>query len=354
MPVTIRDVAKRLNVSVTTVSRALAGYDDVAKETRARVIQTAEEMGYTPSHAARQLRRKRTDTLGLIFPTLGHRFSDPFFGEFLAGVGDVASQHKYDLLVSVAAPGEEERNAYQRWVQSRRVDGFILVRIRRQDWRIQYLSEEQFPFMSFGRSQTMDGAPHIGVDGKAGMLQLTRHLLELGHKRIAFIGAPEELTLSRDRFQGYLTALKEAGLETDPALIVEAQLTRSTGHRAALDLLRREHPPTAIIGINDLTALGALRAAKECNLRVGFDIAIAGFDGTEAGKHATPALTTVSQPVYTIGSDACTNLIAQINNGHLEPVQQLVQPQLIIRQSTRPADGEATNEEGTVDSSQAL
>ena len=334
MPVTIREVAKRLGLSVTTVSRALAGYDDVAAATRERVIQTAKSMGYTPSHAARQLRRQRTDTIGLVFPTLGKRFSDPFFNEFMAGVGDEASQHNYDLLVSVASPGKEEQATYQRWVQSRRVDGFVLVRIRRKDWRIQYLSDEGFPFMSFGRSQTISGAPHIGVDGKAGMLELTRYLIEIGHRRIAFIGAPKDLTLSRDRSQGYFAGLKEAGIEPDQSLIAEAELTRSTGYESARALLSQHPHPTAIIGINDLTALGAIRAAQELGLQVGHDISIAGFDGTEAGEHASPPLTTVAQPVYTIGSEVCRTLIQLIGKEEPDQPQRLVRPELIIRQST--------------------
>lgn len=337
MPVTIRDVAEKLDLSVTTVSRALAGYDDVAESTRQRVIQMADEMGYTPSHAARQLRRKRTDTIGLIFPTLGKRFSDPFFNEFMAGVGDEASQHNYDLLVSVAEPGEPERSTYQRWVQSRRVDGFVLVRIRRQDWRIQYLSDASFPFMSFGRSQTINGAPHIGVDGRAGMLALTRHLTSLGHRNIAFIGAPPDLTLSRDRFEGYREGLQEIGVDPDRSLMLEGQLTRSAGYTAARRLLDHNPRPSAIIGINDLTALGAIRAAQELGLEVGREIAIAGFDGTEAGEHSTPPLTTVSQPVYEIGSTVCRTLIDIISQKPPEQLQQLVEPALVIRESTAAA-----------------
>jgi len=146
LPVTIRDVAKKLDLSVTTVSRALAGYDDVASAT----------MGYVPQHAARQLRRQRTETIGLIFPTSGSRFSDPFFSEFIAGIGDETSKRSYDLLVSVAPPGEAEERAYHLWTNSRRVDGFILVRTRVDDWRISYLTKENFPFTSFGRSKTLE------------------------------------------------------------------------------------------------------------------------------------------------------------------------------------------------------
>src|SRR3990170_2545769 len=153
MPVTIRDVARRLKLSITTVSRALDGYPDVAEETRERVIRTAREMGYAPSRAARQLRRKRADTIGYIMPTSRPRFSDPFFLEFIAGLGDEAALHHVDLLMNTASPaGDEERTLYRQWVQSRRVDGVVLSRMRLDDWRAQYLTESDFPFVAFGRT----------------------------------------------------------------------------------------------------------------------------------------------------------------------------------------------------------
>ncbi len=131
MPVTIRDIAKRLNLSITTVSRALDGYDDVAESTRQRVIRTAREMGYAPSHTARQLRRSRADCIGYIFPTSGPHFTDPFFSEFIAGLGDEATSHNLDLLISTAPPDEPvEQQMYERWVHSRRVDGIVLSRMR--------------------------------------------------------------------------------------------------------------------------------------------------------------------------------------------------------------------------------
>lgn len=334
MPVTIRDVAKKLNLSVTTVSRALAGHDDVAETTRQRVIDTAREMGYVPSHAARQLRLKRTETIGLIFPTLGSRFSDPFFSEFMAGIGDEASQSSFDLLVSVASAGEKEEHTYIRWVNSRRVDGFILVRMRVQDWRISYLEQAQVPFVAFGRSQTSNAFLHIGVDGRAGIKTLVQHLLSLGHRRIAFIGAPSDLTLARDRLEGYQSALRQANLALDPELVAEGDLTRTGGYNAALDLLQRTSPPSAIVGANDLTALGAIRAAQELELEVGKDIAIAGFDGTEAGEHAHPPLTTVYQPVYDIGRQVCGMLIASVSGKDVPQRRRLLKPKLIIRQST--------------------
>lgn len=334
MPVTIRDVAKKLDLSVTTVSRALAGYDDVAPSTRDLVIKTAREMGYVPQHAARQLRRQRTETIGLIFPTSGSRFSDPFFSEFIAGIGDETGRRSYDLLVSVAPPGEAEERAYRLWTNSRRVDGFILVRMRVDDWRIRYLADESFPFASFGRSKTFESSPHIGVDGCSGVKDLVNHLLDLGHRRIAFISASEELTLVGDRLQGYKSGLEEANIAHDPDLVLEGDLTRKGGYESTKHLLELTPPPTAIIGVNDLTALGAIRAAQEGGQIVGEDLAIAGFDGTVAGEHALPALTTVHQPVYEIGRRVSAMLIDLIEKQPRDDLQSLIRPRLIVRDST--------------------
>ena len=334
MPVTIRDVAKKLDLSVTTVSRALAGYDDVAPSTRDLVITTARDMGYVPRHAARQLRRQRTETIGLIIPTSGSRFSDPFFSEFIAGIGDETSRRSYDLLVSVALPGEAEEHTYRLWTNSRRVDGFILVRMRINDWRISYLTEENFPFAAFGRSKTFEASPHIGVDGCAGVKDLVKHLLDLGHQKIAFIGASEELTLVGDRLDGYKAGLEEANIAFDPDLVLEGDLTRKGGYEATKRLIERSPRPTAIIGVNDLTALGAIRAAQENGLTVGRDLAIAGFDGTVAGEHAHPALTTVHQPVYEIGRQVSAILIDLIEKKPRSELQSLIRPRLIVREST--------------------
>ncbi len=153
MPVTIRDVAKHLDLSITTVSRALDGYSDVSEATRQRVRQAARELGYLPNRATRQLRRKRTDTIGYILPSGSARFSDPFFAEFISALADEAAQNSYDLLVSSApSSGVVEQQVYQRWVCERRVDGFVLNRLRQSDWRLCYLAEEQVPFVTLERS----------------------------------------------------------------------------------------------------------------------------------------------------------------------------------------------------------
>lgn len=335
MPVTIRDVAKRLNLSITTVSRALDGYDDVAAETRQRVIAVAREMGYIPSHAARQMRRQRTETLGYILPTALPRFADPFFSEFIAGLGDEATLHNFDLLVSTAPPGSAAEQAlYQRWVQGRRVDGMVLSRMRLDDWRAQYLHQAGLPFVASGRSRTSVDFPYVEVDSRSGFAALVAHLVARGYRRIAYIGAPATLTLQADRFAGYRDGLAAAGIEFDPSLVAEGNLTRMGGYQAAQRLLALPQPPTAIIGVNDLTAIGAMRAARERGLVIGRDLAVAGFDGTEDAEHADPPLTTLNQPVYDIARQLVRMLLALIAGEPLAERQVVLQPELIVREST--------------------
>jgi LacI family transcriptional regulator len=194
--------------------------------------------------------------------------------------------------------------------------------------------EEGIPFAAFGRSQTVKDYPHVGVDGQAGVHQLVRHIVETGRSRIGYISAPRGLTLARDRLLGYKDGLKEAGIAYNEKLVVSGELTTRSGFEGANELLDLPEPPEAIIGANDLMALGAMRAAQTRGLRVGIDIAIAGFDGTEASEHAHPPLTTVSQPVYDIGQMVCQMLLTLIQGEILDPAELLLVPQLIVRQST--------------------
>jgi len=335
MPVTLRDIARRLNISVTTVSRALHGYDDVAEETRQKVLALAEELGYRPHILAQRLQKGRTDTLGFIIPTFGPRFSDPFFSELLAGIGNEAARHDYDLLVSTRPPDTvEEVNAYEQFVMGRRVDGILITRTRVYDQRIVYLLEKEFPFVAFGRSQVEGDFCYVDVDSEEGIRLITHHLIEMGHRRIAIILPPPELMFSVHRRKGFKRALEESGLGLDEELVETGDLTERGGYEAALRLLDRPHPPTAIVACNDLMALGAIKAAEEHRLRVGRDIAVTGFDDIPLAEHAIPPLTTVRQPVYEIGRRICQMLIYILQGKPLPERHVILKPTLVVRESS--------------------
>lgn len=334
MAVTIKDIAKRVNRSITTVSRALHDYDDVSPETKARVRQIASEMGYTPSSFAQRLQKRRSDTVGVILPTFGPRFSDPFFSEFLAGIGNKAAEFGYDMLVSTRAPGEEEMHGYRQYVQGCRVDGFILVRTRLDDARINYLMGADFPFVAFGRSNGKHSFPFVDEDCVHGMELVVEHLLNLGHNRIACLSAPDNLTFSQFRMNGYRKGLSNYEIPIMPELILEGDLTHRGGYKLAKMLLDLPDPPTAIIASNDLMAIGAMSAVQERGLVVGKDIAITGFDDIPTAEYSHPPLTTLHQPIYKIGRMVCKMLINKIQGKELEQEQIILKPRLIVRQSS--------------------
>lgn len=337
MPVTLKDIAQTTGYSITTVSRALNGYNDVNDETKAQIREAAGRLGYHPNATARSLQRQHTDTLGLVIPTPEPRFSDPFFIEFLTGVGNEAGTHGYDLLVSTQAPGPGEIEVYQRFVRGKRVDGLIVVRTRRQDPRIRYLQEQEFPFVAFGRTEARDAFPFVDEDGRAGIAQATQHLIDQGHRRIAFITAGRDLAFAHQRLQGFLETMRRHDIPVDEQLIVEGNLSQRSGRQAAGSLLNLAEPPTAIMATNDLMALGAMAAIQARGLEVGADVAVTGFDDIPMAEHSHPSLTTVRQPIHRIGELVCRMLIKLIHAEPLEHEQVVLQPTLVVRDSSRPA-----------------
>lgn len=338
MPVTLKDIAREVGLSVTTVSRALAGYSDVAAETRQRIEQTALAMGYSPNITARRLQKQRTDTLGFIMPTFGPRFSDPFFSEFIAGIGNEAAVQDYDLLVSTHPPdSEEEQRAYQKAIRRGWIDGLIVVRTRVNDSRIRLLCEHNFPFVAFGRTDDELEFPYVDEDGRAGMKLLTQHFIDLGHRRIGFITPPPGLMFGRYRRQGFEETMAENGLQIEPNWIVAGDMTQRGGAESVEQLLTLASPLTAIICGNDLMAVGALNRIHQSGLQVGKDIALGGFDDIPLAAFVNPPLTTIHQPIYEIGRKTCALLIDVINGRAPENPSTLLTPTLIIRESSGTA-----------------
>jgi len=334
MAVTLKDIAERVGRSITTVSRALAGYNDVSETTREQVKQVALELGYEPNIIARQLQKRRTDTLALILPTFGPRFSDPFFSEFLAGIGNMAARHGFDLLVSTRAPGKEEEEAYLKHIRSRRVDGFIVVRTRRQDPRIDLLRKHNCPFVAFGRVEGDNDFPLVDEDSQMGIGLIVNHLVEQGHTHLACISAPANLMLAHYRLKGFIESLETHNISIDRSMIIEGNMTQKSGREVGRQLLDLPHPPTAIVACNDLMALGAMTAVQERGLVVGKDIAITGFDDVPSAEQAHPPLTTIHQPIYKIGMMVCEKLIKILGGEEVKERKVILQPSLVVRQSS--------------------
>ena len=337
MPTRLKDIAEELGLSVTTVSRALAGYPDVAERTREQVHETARRMGYVPHASAQRLQKRRTNVIGFIIPTFGQRFSDPFFSELIAGIGNEAGRQGYDLLISTVAPGPSEVEIYRRQTYSRRVDGVLVVRTRRQDPRITFLVENTFPFVAFGSSDQDIDFPWVDVDGAVGTRLAVEHLINLGHRHIAYLGGPPELMFSTLRWQGFQETMARHNVPIPDAWIVPGDLTQNSGHKLAGNLLDVLDRPTAIVATNDLMALGAMAAAQERGLEIGRDLSVIGFDDIPPAEAAHPPLTTIHQPVYHIAITITAMLIQILQNEPLTERHKLLTPNLVVRRSTGPA-----------------
>ncbi len=337
MRITLKDLARETGYSVTTVSRALAGYSDVSEKTRTIILDAAQRLGYQPNQLARQLQSQRTNTIGLILPAYGPRFSDAFFSEFLAGVGTEATSQSYDLLLATQIAEADGLPVYRRIVGSGRVDGVITLRTRQVDPRVQYLHQTGMPFVTFGRSETDFEFSYVDVDGEQGLYLVTRHFIALGHRRIAFVAAMPDLMLTRYRLAGYRRALQEHDLAFDPALVAYGDLTRESGLELGLTLLRMGQPPTAIVASNDLMALGVIAAARQLGLRAGSDVGISGYDDSPLAATADPPLTSVDCLVFESGRQTCRQLIELITADQPEVRQLLLQPTLVVRASSGPS-----------------
>jgi LacI family transcriptional regulator len=215
------------------------------------------------------------------------------------------------------------------------LEGIVLSRMRLRDWRVAHLVTAHVPFVAHGRTLTRGKYPYIEVDSHSGFEELVRHLVQRGFRRIAYISAPPEITLQAERFAGYRKGFASAGISFEESLVVEGALTRQGGgYTAAQRLLALRTPPTAIMGANHLTAIGAIRAAHERGLTVGKDLAVVGYDGTEDAARSQPPLTTLQQPIYNTTKRLVDMLVACINGEPLEELKVIRAPQLIIRDST--------------------
>lgn len=338
MAITLKEVARKAGVSVTTASRALSGYDDVADDTRKRIQHTADQLGYKPNLMARRLKTRRTETIGVIIPSDKPDFVNPFVTSFLSGVGNEAAKNQFDLMISTHAPNSRgEKDAYARAVAGGWVDGVLVLRTRRSDWRIKYLHDNNHPFVAYGRSNFDFSYPYIDEDSITSIRLVTEHLITHGHRSIAFIAPPNDLMFSLLRREGYIKTMRQHDLPVRPEWIFEGDMTQRGGYEAMNNLFALKKRPTAIIAGNDLMAIGALDAVKDRGLKIGQDISIASFDDIPVAAYTDPPLTTIRQSIFDVGRMACEMLLHLIEEK--EPPRTstiLLKPDLVIRKSTGP------------------
>ncbi len=329
----IKDVARLAGVSPSTVSRVIAGSSRISPETQARVREAMRALNYYPNANARSLVRRKTHAIGVIIARPAEQaFANPFFPEVLRGIGSELRRHGYDLVLSMTAAPDEEQGACMRLLKQRRVDGVILTSSRAHDELLTELAAEQYPFVLIGRAAPGQAVSWVNNDNVAVGEMAVEHLVGRGHRRIAMINGPADLTVSIDREQGFRQAVDRFKLDLPAGYVVEGDFTKDGGYRAMAELLSRPDPPTGVFCADDAMAVGALMALKERGLTR--RVAVIGVNDDPLTALLDPPLSTVRIPVFDLGATAARLLLDSLTQGVRGPRQIVLPSQLVVREST--------------------
>ena len=341
--ISIKDIARAAGVSHSTVSRSLSDSPLVNSETKARIRQLSIEMGYTPNAAARSLVMGRTRTVGVVVTTI----ADPFIAEVTQGIESTAYEHGYSVILASSNSDPSREIAAVEMLRSKRVDGVIVTSSRVGALYQDHLERIGVPVVLINNHSEQSGRYtfSITVDNEHGGHLATRHLVELGHRRIAYIAAQVNHSSNMGRLAGYRQALSEAGIPFDPAMVLAGNGRVEGGERCWSQLAALTNPPTAVFCYNDMTAIGLLRDVRQVGLMVPQDVSIVGFDDIPFASYVYPALTTIAQPKFEMGQQATEMVLALMKAQASNDVQAAditIKGELIVRESSGvPALGQS-------------
>ena len=334
----LKELSEILNLSPTTVSRALGGYPEVSEKTRTRVVLAAAQHGYVPNVHARSLATGVSRAIGIVVPVSARNIiHNPIFADFLAGVGESCASLDFEIVLRVV----EERDvtcAYSAMKSSSSIGGVIVQNPLVDDERMRLLTDLGLPFVVHGRSSGYEGEySWLDVNSFRAIKRATGFLINLGHRDFALINGPSQLDFSIRRKNGFLAALSELGLEHGNDSVFESDMTVLHGYQTIRELMDRDRPPSAIVTSSIIVAWGAKQALDELGLQSGTDISIVSFDDALSyiGNDASmPVFTTVRSSVREAGFRIARILISQIRSGNFAPVHELMEADLVVGQST--------------------
>jgi LacI family transcriptional regulator len=333
--VTIKDIAKAAGVSITTVSRALNGYSDVNEETRRKIFQIAEAMGYSPNMAARSLIVKRTKTLGLLISGITRTsVKDSIAFEILCGTNDRAGELNYDLVLFNTDTQKQKMKSYKSLCLERGVDGVIIMGIRLDDPYLEEVVNSNIPCVLIDIPLTGEGVSSVNSDSVNGARIAVDYLIKCGHRHIGMINGHAQAFVSKGRLEGYRKALDEHGIPFREQYVEDGGFTESGGAEAAVRLLSRNPDITALFCASDLMAIGAIQAIRNMGKSVPEDISVVGYDNIGMSEYLTPPLTTVKQDHYRMGYQATQMLIDMLEGRNVHP-QVIIPAELVMRGSVR-------------------
>ncbi len=333
--VTIKDLARILGVAPSTVSRALQDHPDISNETRRMVNELAAKLKYQPNVVAQSLKHRRSNTLGVIIPEIVHYF----FSQVISGIEDVAFKAGYTVVICQSNEKYDREVDNARTLMAHQVEG-ILVSVSKETADYQHLADIQgngIPLVFFDRVAPSIPADQVITNDMEAARLVTRHLIEQGRKRIAHFAAPQNLAIGRERKEGYLKALEEAGIPYDPALCAEAD-TFEKGYIEVTRMCKAGCLPDAFFGANDLTAIGAIKALTEAGFNVPGDVSVAGFSDSRFAEISQPTLTSVDQHGFEMGALATRMLLNRIRQEGSElPFEtSVLNADLVVRNSSVP------------------
>lgn len=328
----LKDIADRAGVSVMTVSKVMRDAPDISVKTKVRVRQLALQMGYSPDTVAQNLRSKKTKLFGLVIPAA----TNPIYARIVMALEEQAHEGGYDLLIGHSLNIPEREAAVIRRLLSRRVDGLFLAPVYRLEPNAAIYDEllrRNVPTVLLGhRAPFCEKFVNVETDDISASHMAANHLLELGHRRIAFLTGPPVAPGSQERLEGYRRALREANIAWDDRLIFTAGSTIEEGEKAALQLLDERPSATAVQAVNDLVAIGAATIFLKQGLRIPQDMSVVGFGNVLVSEHFRVPLTTVRQPKLRLGAAAMEQMIRLLRNER--PQTQRLPAQIVIRDST--------------------
>lgn len=334
-------LARDLGLSISTVSRALNGYDDVSPATKQRILERAREIGYRPNPGARRLKSGKSSLVGVILPSPGdsHQFVDSVISALLGGVEVELEQGGHALIATMQTRHDPVREAalYGNFIDGGWVDALMIVRTRVHDSRIALARKARIPFVTYGRTHTDEPYAWVDTDNEQAFYLLTERQVELGHRRIALLNGPLEYNFARLREQGYARALAQHCIASDPILMLNGDVSELSGHALCSSLLVLPDPPTALVCATDAMAIGAIAACRERGIAVGKQISIVGYGNSSAAAFSNPPLTTIDHAAFENGRLVGQSLLRLIR-GEVKPqdIHHLEAVTLVARQSDGP------------------
>ncbi|WP_173915412.1 LacI family DNA-binding transcriptional regulator [Halobacillus sp. Marseille-Q1614] len=325
---TIKDVAKRAGVAVSTASYALNGIDKVSSATIEKVLKAAQELNYKKSGFASDLKRTKTNTIALILSDL----SGPYYSELIKGVQEVTASNGYDLIACSSVGGD--KSTASKFLKEKRVDGAIVLAQNITTELIKSSAREDFPVIVLDREVDSPYAVHVEVNNWQGGYEATEYMINKGHRTIAYVSGPLNSHDNEERFKGYLKALEHHDIPYQSRWKIGGEFTREGGYRATKMLIAQQNLPEAIFFANDEMAIGGLQAFSEKKIKVPEDISVIGFDDIQLSEYVHPPLTTVKQPKYEAGALA-VHLIFQLLAGEKVEKTYNLATEFVERQSVK-------------------